>query len=158
MIKKNIMLLFTFIVIIISYNHILNEKNKINDSISFEVNTSLPIITATLNGVEGKFLLDTGASISILNYESIDDYNFIVFPYSNKTVTGLGGSKYLFDVTKTQMMYNNKIIPINFKCTDITKLSNTLNIIGVIGSDFLIVNDLVIDYKNKILRKSGTFD
>lgn len=158
MIKKNLILIFAFIVVIVSYSHIYKTNKITDDFIYFNVTSGLPIINVTLNGVESRFLLDSGASNSILNCDLFDKYDFIKLRKPISIVTGLGGSRYVYEITGTQLIYNDKIIPINFRCTDISILSNSLDIVGLIGSDFLIKNDLIIDYKNKVLRKTTMGD
>lgn len=115
-------------------------------------------IKATLNGVKGRFILDTGASNSCVGFEAIDHFNLKVKD-SNIMAAGAGASN-----METKMSKKNKIkigkweikkvVLVLFNLTHVnTALINHKSkpVDGIIGADILKKSNAVIDYEKKYL-------
>jgi hypothetical protein len=136
---------------------ILNkEKYK---RIPFKISkTQHLLIKASINGVKGNFILDTGASSSCVGFESID--LFLLKAKKSKTkASGAGATGML-----TQISVDNKLKLNRWKATDfnlvIFDLSHVNNALkeykakpvhGIIGADILLKGKGIIDYSNKCL-------
>lgn len=134
------------------------NKNEIPNSIKFNTSSGLPIIKAKLNGKNANFLLDTGASMSVVDSSMVSRYNFKIHRSTDMTVSGLGGTKKLYHVSNARLYYNGQPMYVRFKSTNMRNIRLNVKVIGVLGSDYLIQNKLIIDYKNKVLRKSNMLD
>lgn len=116
------------------------------------------LIKASINGVKGNFILDTGASSSCVGFESID--LFLLKAKKSKTkASGAGATGML-----TQISVDNKLKLNRWKATDfnlvIFDLSHVNNALkeykakpvhGIIGADILLKGKGIIDYSNKCL-------
>ena len=145
---------------IINFNFI---KLMSKHSISFKtLSTNHIIIDAVVNNVDGKFLIDTGASNSCidliksekfkLNYRKSDEQassatNEIKETFISKKNSLLIGECYIndFDI----ILFNMKHVINSLLDKD------EIEIDGIIGADILIKYNCCIDYKeNKLLIKS----
>ena len=116
---------------------------------------NLPIIEAEVNGINGKFLIDSGAEISILDLNSMYIYGYSVDETKPKTfVTGIGGSQPTFTLKNVDFSVNDVPIEFIFKGLDIRTLRRSYGIVGIIGSDYMSKHNLMIDYDAKTLRKN----
>lgn len=132
------------------------------DKISFKESldlTSLPIIVFENNGRKINFLLDTGASKSIINsselstckYESLKD---------TSTLTGIDGIPRKTEYVKLALSYNGKEYVDNFQKTDMTaafapvKKATGVNIHGILGTSFFNKYKYVLDF-NKLIAYSS---
>lgn len=112
-----------------------------------------------LNGIEGDFILDTGAGATVIEQNRKEKF-IMQSKASNETATGAGGT----DIVTQESDGNELIIG------DTLKLSNTLlylmsldhiniayksigitEIDGIIGADILTNNEAIIDYSNLVL-------
>jgi len=113
-------------------------------------------IKATLNGVKGSFILDTGASNTCVGLDEIDTFN-ISSTQSDEKAAGAGSididtrisiknnikiGRYQLDNVKLVLI---DLAPIN------TALENhkSTSIHGIIGADILLKANAIIDYKKK---------
>lgn len=132
------------------------EKYK---KIKFKVTKTQHLtIKATINGVKGDFILDTGASNSCVGFESIELFNL----KANKSKTKASGAGATGMVT--QLASDNYLEIGTWKCLDfhivIFDLSHvnealrqhkTKQVQGIIGADVLLEADAIIDYSSKYL-------
>jgi predicted aspartyl protease len=116
------------------------------------------LIKATINGVKGNFILDTGASNSCVGFESIE--HFALEAKKSKTkASGAGATGML-----TQTSSNNKLQLNNWKTKDfdlvifdLSHVNEALNhykvksVHGIIGADVLMKGKGIIDYFNHCL-------
>ncbi|MEH6537725.1 MAG: aspartyl protease family protein [Psychroserpens sp.] len=141
-----------FIFLLVIPNTIINAQ----DEISFRTNKGIPILKLELNGKHAYFVLDTGASSSLIDNSVKKHYGFttrnVNNAFSNDTVLGIGGIKELeqaYNVLLT--IKGKKIKPIDFKSTNLSILRGSLNVVGIIGSDFLIEHGYSIDFERNVL-------
>ena len=115
-------------------------------------------LRASINGVKGRFILDTGASNSCVGIDRVDDFKLKVED-SDIKAAGAGATE-----MKTQLSKKNsiKIGKWKQKKTSLVLFSlvhvntalmnhNAKPVDGIIGADILKKADAVIDYKNKYL-------
>jgi hypothetical protein len=122
-----------------------------------EIHTRLLFVRLNINGKGGHFLVDTGANISALDIKQMDEYSF-GHNDVDSPVTGVGGKWIIYEATNVIVDYNGEILDINFTVNDLTHvreaLSEYVNLLGIIGGDFLIKNNMIIDYKENIMYQS----
>ncbi len=126
------------------------------NEIPFQTNKGIPIVKLELNGKHAYFVLDTGASLSILDKSVKKHYGFTtrsVYDVSSKnSILGIGGRQELYKAYNVLLtIKGEKTIYINFKSTNLSSLRRSLNVVGVIGSDFLIEHGYTIDLKKRLL-------
>ncbi|WP_028871650.1 retropepsin-like aspartic protease [Psychroserpens burtonensis] len=115
-------------------------------------------IKATINGVKGRFILDTGASNSCVDFEAIKTFKLIAQDSAIKAA-GAGAIDMLTKVSKKNTVKigtwkNNKVALILFNLTHVnTALTahNAKPVDGIIGADILKKSKAVIDYEKKYL-------
>lgn len=113
---------------------------------------------AKINGVEGLFILDTGASNSCVGYESVELFKLKAVKSKTKAA-GAGATS-----MDTQLASDNQLKIGNWKCSDfqvvIFDLSHvnealrqhrTKEVHGIIGADVLLQGDAIIDYASNYL-------
>lgn len=116
------------------------------------------LIKATINGVKGDFILDTGASNSCVGFESIE--LFKLNAGNSKTKAAGAGAIGMF----TQIAKTNKLKlgswkdnDFNLVIFDLSHVNSALEqhkvktVQGIIGADVLIGGKAVIDYEGKFL-------
>lgn len=115
-------------------------------------------LKAKINGVNGCFIIDTGASNSCVGLDEIDLFN-LKLKHSDKKATGAGSNN-----ISTKLSLQNhlkiqkfKIIKLSLIVIDLTHINtalvehNTKPINGIIGADILKKYNAVIDYRYKAL-------
>ena len=138
-------------------HEILQKENykKINFRVS---KTQHLLIKATINGVKGNFILDTGASNSCVGFESIE--KFQLKAGKSKTKAAGAGATGMF----TQIAKDNTLKIGRWKTTafhlvifDMTHVNLALEqykaraVDGIIGADILLEGKAIIDYYNHCL-------
>ena len=116
------------------------------------------VINAKINGVKGRFIVDTGASNSCVGLEEIGLFN-LSLEETNKKAAGAGSTN-----IKTQIASQNTLKIKQFKITNLTLVvidlthintaliehkTNPIN--GIIGADILKKYKGIIDYEYKAL-------
>lgn len=129
-----------------------------NDSIPFSTEIGMPILDVNINGKDAKLLLDTGASISIIDSSAVSEYDFNIYDKTNLNVSGIGGTIKLYYTDNTYTMSGVHTLDIDFKASNLTELRRNLGVVGVLGSDYLKENKLIIDFTNNTLRKASILD
>lgn len=116
------------------------------------------LIKASINGVKGNFILDTGASNSCIGFESIELFQLTANDSKTKA-SGAGASGML-----TQTSVGNKLKLSNWKYSnfdlvifDLSHVNEALiaykakPVHGIIGADVLMKGKGIIDYYNHCL-------
>jgi hypothetical protein len=151
---KKILLIIILTFAIISCN---NDKD-IPESIEFSISNNLPVMTVEINGHKAKLLLDTGASVSMIDSNLAEKYEFEVVNLEDMIVNGIGGSKELYHTRGVKVYYDDQPMYVRFKSSDLKNIRLKLGVVGVVGTDYLRQHEMIIDYKNKVLRKSNMLD
>lgn len=130
-----------------------NKDVKELGEIPFYVQNNLPMTNLRVNGKMSKFLIDSGASRSVidetlksrLNFKSFNDGGYF---------EGIGGGRLSKQAYNIVSIYKDDTLDITYKSVDIKNLRKGLGIVGIIGGDYLVKNNLVIDYERRTLRKN----
>lgn len=136
---------------------ILKKENY--KKIKFKVTKTQHLtIKATINGVKGDFILDTGASNSCVGFESIALFK-LKASNSKTKAAGAGATGMM-----TQLAKENFLQMGSWKCPDfhlvIFDLSHvnealrqhkTKEVQGIIGADVLLEGEAIIDYSSRYL-------
>lgn len=132
------------------------EKYK---KINFKVSkTQHLLVKATINGILGNFILDTGASNSCVGFEGIEHFNLKAG--KSKTKASGAGATGMF----TQLAKNNalqigrwKTDDFHLVIFDLSHVNEALQqykaktVHGIIGADILLEGKAIIDYYNHCL-------
>ncbi|MDX1472500.1 MAG: retropepsin-like aspartic protease [Flavobacteriaceae bacterium] len=115
-------------------------------------------IKAQINGVKGKFILDTGASNSCMDFESIEEFKLLA-EESEVKAAGAGAIDMLTQISnknkiKIGKWKNEKLALILFNLSHVN--SALINhesepVDGIIGADVLKKGKAIIDYEKKYL-------
>ena len=136
----------------------LLKKEKYR-KIKFKVTkTQHLLIKATLNGVKGNFILDTGASNSCVGSDSIKAFELIASHSKNKA-SGAGATGIHTQIADQNILQIGtwKTVAISIVIFDLSHVNEALvqqkskPIQGIIGADVLIKGKGIIDYANQYL-------
>jgi len=115
-------------------------------------------IKATINGIKGRFILDTGASNSCVGFEAIERFNLKVKDSEIKAV-GAGASDMLTQISNSNTVKvgkwkKNRVALILFNLSHVN--NGLINhdadpVDGILGADILKKGKAVIDYEKKYL-------
>lgn len=115
-------------------------------------------IKATLNGVKGRFILDTGASNSCVGFDAVDNFK-LVAKDSEVKAAGAGATDMLTRISKKNKIKigkwkKDKVALILFNLSHVN--SALMNhdaepVDGIIGADILKKSKAIIDYEKKYL-------
>ncbi|MBP6557393.1 MAG: clan AA aspartic protease [Flavobacterium sp.] len=132
------------------------EKYK---KINFKVSkTQHLLIKATINGVSGNFILDTGASNSCVGFDSIEKFNLKAGKSKTKA-SGAGGTGMLTKIAKNNALKIGswKTEELHLIIFDMSHVNEALTqykakpVDGIIGADILLEGKAIIDYYNHCL-------
>ena len=145
--RKWAIILFLFLTSCAVYNW--------SDEVNLIEQYELHFVEIKVNGKEGKLLVDTGASKSLLDIGKAEEYGFKYLLLSEKQYVGIGG------VTDIYVIYDYKIEGpwVTFLGADLIEIQeffddDRINIIGILGVDFLENNNCILDLsKNKLYLK-----
>lgn len=115
-------------------------------------------IKASINGVKGHFILDTGASSSCVGFEAIERFKLKVKDSEIKAV-GAGASDMLTQISNSNDLKigkwkKNRVALILFNLSHVNNgliNHNADPVDGIIGADILKKGKAVIDYEKKYL-------
>ena len=115
-------------------------------------------IKATINGIKGNFILDTGASSSCIGFEGIETFKLNA---EDSLIKAAGAGAIDMD-TKTAKKNkikigkwsHNKVVLVLFNLTHVNTAlinHNSNPVDGIIGADILKKGKAIIDYEKKYL-------
>ncbi len=115
-------------------------------------------IKATINGVKGLFILDTGASSSCVGFEAVETFK-LKAKDSEIKAAGAGATDMLTQISKKNSLKigtwkKDKVALILFNLTHVNIALTTHNsqpVDGIIGADILKKGKGIIDYEKKYL-------
>jgi hypothetical protein len=119
----------------------------------------IPVIEGTINGKSAYFIIDTGASCSILNESRATEYGFTFNSvHTNDHLTGLSGDVKInraldCDIEIGPLKIKNVIFhsrSIDFLIKVVQENGN-INLAGIIGSDILNRYNITIDFKKNLI-------
>ncbi len=115
-------------------------------------------VRATINGVKGLFILDTGASSSCVGFEAVETFKLIAKD-SEVKAAGAGATDMMTQISKKNDLKigrwkKNKVALILFNLTHVNSAlvaHNAKPVDGIIGADVLKKSKAIIDYEKKYL-------
>ncbi|WP_062056687.1 retropepsin-like aspartic protease [Aquimarina longa] len=115
-------------------------------------------VKATLNGIKGNFILDTGASNSCVGFEAVEKFNLFTED-SDVKAAGAGATDMLTKVSQKNSIQIGKWSKkkISLVLFDLNHVNTALithhaePVDGIIGADILKKGKAVIDYEKKHL-------
>jgi predicted aspartyl protease len=134
-------------------------KKERYKKINFKVSkTQHLLIRANINGVNGNFILDTGASNSCVGFESIEFFNLTAGKSKTKAA-GAGATGMVTQLAKNNTLKIGRWKTEDFHLIifDMTHVNQALKqykakpVHGIIGADVLLQGKAIIDYYNHCL-------
>jgi hypothetical protein len=120
---------------------------------------TLPLVFAYYNGKPAWFLLDTGASSSILDSNQLYTYGCYSDTISYGDFVGVGGASNIsLPIGSSDLRINNNQYKINFYTTnlldavEVIRINQGKKILGVLGSNFINKYSGEINYRTNTLR------
>ena len=115
-------------------------------------------IKATINGVQGDFILDTGASNSCVGFESIELFK-LKAKKSRTKAAGAGATGMITQLASRNILKLGtwNFVDFNLVIFDLSHVNEALRqhktkeVQGIIGADVLLEGDAIIDYSSKYL-------
>lgn len=116
-------------------------------------------LTARLNGVSGRFILDTGASHTVIEQGFVKKFKLKLHKKVHKSAAGLGGSKFSSTNSSGNVLSFRNFTSAKSRIItlDLSHVNDALHnhgikkIHGIIGADFMNKYNAVIDYKQSSL-------
>ncbi|WP_108802301.1 retropepsin-like aspartic protease [Aquimarina sp. Aq107] len=113
-------------------------------------------VKAKLNGIEGNFILDTGASNSCVGFDAVEKFNLFAQD-SDVKAAGAGATDMVTQLSKKNTLQLGKWSKNNVSLVlfDLTHVNTALTahqaepVDGIIGADILKIGKAVIDYERK---------
>ena len=156
----SIVVIFLFVGICATIAHLVEliRKKNISDKMSFKESMDLcelPIVTFLNNGKKLNFLLDTGASGSIIDSNDLDG---LAFTRLNKIgdIFGMEGNKQEVTFINMSLGYRGKTYDDEFQVMDMgspfgnMKAEYGVNLHGVLSSTFFQKYQYVLDFQELV--------
>jgi hypothetical protein len=113
-------------------------------------------ITAKLNGISGRFILDTGASNTCVGFDKIEFFK-LISKDSEIKAAGAGATNMLTQISSKNkieigLWQKKKIKIVLFDLSHVNEAltsHNALPVDGIIGADLLKMGKAIIDYDKK---------
>jgi hypothetical protein len=129
------------------------------------VGSGIPVVTAKINNKEAWFIIDTGASATLISKaiaKYFGLYNGVNFQKIEREINGLGGSitveSAVYKLQLGELIINHPVLiskDLNALLTVISK-TEEITIAGILGSDFLLRYGVIINYANRTVMYSLT--
>ncbi len=155
--KTVILVLLTLVANGCAQNMILASEDE-NRSIDFKMHHNIIVVEAYVNDRWSKFIVDTGASVSLLDFTQSKKYNFTYSIDTENRLTGFGGRSRLMKTSEVSFsmegVLNDQLY--RFSASDLSGLNSILSqsqqrVLGILGNDFLQTHGAIIDYRRKKL-------
>ncbi|MEP2304637.1 MAG: aspartyl protease family protein [Ekhidna sp.] len=138
------------------------ESGKENASVDFEVHHNIIIVEAYVNDKWSKFIVDTGASVSLLDFTQSKKYDFTYSIDVDNKLTGFGGRSQLMKTSEVSFAMQGALASssFSFSASDLSRLNRILSqshqrVLGILGNDFLRSHGAIIDYQQQKLVMSS---
>lgn len=108
------------------------------------------IVEGLVNGQSANFLIDTGASVALMDYDQRKDYDLVVGRRYSGTIIGAGGEMRNVRHCDTFVYIENKVIP-QFLLADISgivesvKRETDIEILGIISLPQMKMANIALD-------------
>lgn len=141
--------------LILGYKYYNKKYNIMSLKESLDL-TGLPIVTFTIGNNRYNFVLDSGASRSIINLEALKEIPHEKPEESDCYIYGIDGEMREGNSTAISLTYKNREIKKNFIINDLSsvvqqiKQETGVKLIGILGNDFMQENKYILDF-NKLI-------
>lgn len=116
------------------------------------------LIKASINGIAGHFILDTGASNSCVGFDNVAEFNLTAAD-SETLAAGAGATDMVTKVSHKNTIKMGRWSDTNFNLVvfDLSHVNTALQqhkskaVHGIIGADILIKGRAIIDYEQRCL-------
>lgn len=151
-----VLILIALIALII--NGAEDYKNRNREYISFKESmdlTDLPVITLYNNGKKFNFLLDTGATISVIDSNILDKFNHSKIE-STGVLLGMEGNKINVSYVRASLEYKDKTYEEDFQVVDMSasfgevKAESGVTLSGILGNSFFKKYQYILDFNSLI--------
>lgn len=140
-----------------SLKKVLLKKKYIKIKLKKTVTNHLEL-KAVINGVKGRFILDTGASNSCVGLDMVERFNLIAEESETKAA-GAGATDMETQKSENNRLdigqwHTNKCHLVLFNLIHVNnalKDHNAKKVHGIIGADILDIGKAIIDYNQKLL-------
>ena len=134
-------------------------QSRAQDTVSFRVIKNVAILEGKINDNTAFFIVDTGATITLLNESLAKHFNFYVVDnkyFSKRSVLGLGGRSVIKEARSATIKVGPHEIKFITKAADLDNLTayffdTNLKIAGIIGTDLLYMLNGSIDFRNNTI-------
>lgn len=134
------------------------ENGTVTHEIPINITQNVLFITPTINDSSATFIIDTGATVSLLDEKQASEYHFVCHKSQGKgKINGLAGVNTLQLASGIRMSHGRfKFKGFKFYSCNLDSLheffeKRNIFILGIIGADFLIKYNAIIDYENQRL-------
>jgi hypothetical protein len=124
--------------------------------VSFRTVNKIPVVEGKINGKRAYFIVDTGASISILNETEASRFGFKFFTPQDIEVHGLSGQAEINEATHCEVEFGSlKIRGLKFHTKKLNEVvraiheNEAVEIAGIIGANVIDFYGVTIDYRNR---------
>ena len=162
MIVNIIITLVIVVLIALIINGFEDYSNNKDNSISLVLENNIPIIGFDIDGVRKEFLVDTGATYSVINEKDL-----ISIPHTSKvsdtTISGIDNIIKDTNDASIRLSYDEFTAVEVFKSLDIDATINDFNekngtnVVGIIGGAFLMKYKCIISYHTNTLTWCKVF-
>jgi hypothetical protein len=132
-------------------------QNFSDGQVDFVAVDKVPVVKGTLNGKEAYFIIDSGASLSVLDKKQSNDYKFNVGIPLDINISGYGGESTPNKVSGVDIIVGGIDFNGTYRTQDITNIVSVIKdvsgvkIVGIIGSNIMKPKGLIIDYSTNSL-------
>jgi hypothetical protein len=126
--------------------------------VSFKTVNKIPVVEGKINGKKAYFIIDTGASISILNETEANRFGFKFAVAEGMEVHGLGGHAGINEVFECEVEFGSlKIKGVKFHTRKLNEVmqaiteNDHIHIAGIIGANVIDFYGVTINYKNRTI-------
>jgi hypothetical protein len=154
--KKTILFVYLVSLAGISSCQTVDNQFQGDNKINFVSYNKLPIVEGKINNRKAYFILDSGASISVLDETQSRKFNFDV-EESSSEAAGYGGIAQFSSVYNADLELGGLPMTTNFKGQDLTAIiatmeaSEGITISGIIGNDIMKPNKFIINFADETI-------
>lgn len=160
MMKQRFLSLFVMAVVCLLYGLMIHscesKPRPVDGTFVFD---RVPFITVMMKGKPETFIMDTGASVSVIDKEYADREGIWYVDDGGSMITFSGTEQKQYKTERNvEFIIGDVTYSQPFMVQDIGKLRSFVGrkVRGVIGSDFLYGNKVVIDFGNLVLTNLKT--
>ena len=124
--------------------------------LQFQVRGNIIYLDVEVNGKKARFIVDTGAALSLIDVNQSKQYGFKVFKLNHTNfIQGFGSKNQLLATSHIKVRYRDLDLKgLKFRGSDLSQLNDFLQprnikILGILGSDYLARVKAIIDYERR---------